>query len=64
VDARAEEGAARVDPDDGEVLLAGILLEDLVSDARDGPRHLLGRQDDDLVGGSGLRHTKAPPWPR
>ena len=61
VDARAEEGAARVDADDGELLVAGVLLEDLVSDARDGARHLLGRQDDDLVGGSGVRHKKAPP---
>ena len=63
VDARAEEGAARVDAHDGELLCAGVLLEDLVSDARDGPRHLLGRQDDGLVGGSGFRHKKAPPAP-
>jgi hypothetical protein len=59
VDARPEEGAARVDPDHGEVVAAGVLLENLVSDARDGARHLLGRQDDDLVAGSGFRHRKS-----
>jgi hypothetical protein len=30
-----------------------------VRDARDGARHLLGRQDDGLTGGSGFRHKKS-----
>ena len=63
VDARPEIGAARMDADDGERPPAGILLEDLVSDARDGARHLLGRQDDDLVLRSGSGHKKRATGP-
>jgi hypothetical protein len=59
VDALAEEGAPRVDADDGELLLLlRVLLDDLVGDARQGASHLVGREDHSLGIRSRFRHKK------